>query len=86
MAINTLEELKKASLSAAEELDAADEAAAAYRIKNTVEKEAEHPGDFIEQLIDALESARRLWLHKSVGAKAFQLHKLISAARNLKAP
>ncbi|KAF0240857.1 MAG: hypothetical protein FD180_4735 [Planctomycetota bacterium] len=84
MTINSLEDLKQAALSAAEELDAAGEAAAAYRIKDTMAKATGVQGDFIEQLIDALESARRLWLHKAAGAKAFALHKLISAARNLK--
>ena len=84
MAINNLEDLKQASMSVAEELDAEGEAAAAYRIKNTMANADSTPVDLIEKIVDALESARRLWLQKASGAKAFKVHKLISAARNLK--
>jgi len=84
LTINSLEDLKQASLAVAEDLDAEGEAAAAYRIKDTMADAASSPGNLVEKIVDALEFARRLWLQKASGAKAFQVHKVISAARSLK--
>ncbi|MEK7469215.1 MAG: hypothetical protein AAB074_17715 [Planctomycetota bacterium] len=86
MAINSLEELKTASMAVAEDLDAEGEAAAAYRIKGTMADAASSPVELVEKIVDALEFARRLWIQKAAGAKAFQVHKLITAARTLKSP
>jgi hypothetical protein len=83
LAINTLEELKQAALQVATDLEAAGEAQAAERVKATAGTDSAPLAAYLEQLIDALEGARRAWLKKGVGAKAFAVHKVASAASKL---